>query len=129
MCLLEGRLNLAYYTCQAIFQEKRIMIVEYIRYRLEPAQCEDFLAAYGRARAELDASAHCLGYELSRCVKEPERFMLRIEWDSPEGHLEGFRKSPGFQPFLAEIRPYIAQIEEMTHYALTGIQADKRAAV
>lgn len=103
------------------------MIVEYIRYRLNADQAEDFLAAYGRAQAELLASEHCLGYELNRCLKEPERFILRIEWKSPEAHLEGFRKSPEFQRFYAEVKPFFNQIEEMTHYALTDIRGDIQA--
>lgn len=109
------------------------MIVEYIRYKLNEQPAEsgesivgDFEAAYGVAASSLDASPHCLGYELSRCVEEQNRYILRIEWDSVDGHLEGFRRSPEFAPFLAAIKPYIGQIEEMRHYTLTSIVASKR---
>ena len=108
------------------------MIVEYIRYKLnKPAEdsheslLRSFEAAYRAASSSLDASPHCLGYELSRCVEEQDRYILRIEWDSVEGHLTGFRRAPEFAPFLAAIRPYIGQIEEMQHYALTPIVASK----
>lgn len=47
--------------------------------------------------------------------------MLRIEWDSLEGHEQGFRRSPEFQPFLAAIRAYIPAIEEMRHYRATAV--------
>lgn len=100
------------------------MIVEYIRYKLhhtETASAEEasaaFEAAYRNACASLDISPHCLSYELSRCVEEADHYVLRIEWDSAEGHLSGFRRAPEFAPFLAAIRPYINQIEEMRHYA------------
>lgn len=47
--------------------------------------------------------------------------MLRICWTSSEGHLGGFRRSPEFRTFFAAIRPYLADVEEMRHYALTSV--------
>src|SRR5439155_18324495 len=108
------------------------MIVEYIRYKLKSGEgssaenaSSSFEAAYRTASSSLDVSPHCLGYELTRCVEDPSRYILRIEWDSVEGHLAGFRRASEFAPFLAAIKPYIGQIEEMQHYALTPIVASK----
>jgi hypothetical protein len=52
--------------------------------------------------------------------------MLRIEWDSADGHLQGFRKSPLFGPFLQAVRPFLEQLREMRHYAPTAIAAQKQ---
>ena len=101
------------------------MIVEYIRYTIPESDAEAFLASYTRAQASLQASPHCLGWELSRCTEDAKSFILRIQWDSAEGHMQGFRKGPHFAPFLAEIRPYIGRIEEMRHYALTPVAGVK----
>jgi quinol monooxygenase YgiN len=108
------------------------MIIEYIRYKLSGHTSElgqspgsNFEAAYRVAAASLDASPHCLGYELSSCAEDKDRYVLRIEWDSVEGHLAGFRRAPEFAPFLAAIKPYIGNIEEMQHYELTSVVASK----
>ena len=98
------------------------MIVEYIRYRLK-GDAAAFEAAYVRAQASLRASPECLGWELTRCHEEPDRYVLRIEWRSLEAHLQGFRKGPTFPAFLAEIRPFIDQIEEMQHYEATAVRS------
>lgn len=92
------------------------MIIEYIRYEI--ADVAAFTQAYERARGALDVSKHCLAYELSQCVESPASFILRIEWDSAEGHLQGFRKSAEFAEFLTAVRPYINDIREMRHYAV-----------
>jgi hypothetical protein len=42
--------------------------------------------------------------------------VVRIEWDSVEGHEQGFRSSPQFAEFFAAVRPFFFQIEEMKHY-------------
>jgi quinol monooxygenase YgiN len=104
------------------------MIVEYVRYTIDEARAEAFEAAYAQAAAALDASPHCLAYELSRCVEAPESYVLRIEWDSAEGHMQGFRRGAEFGAFFAAIRPYVGDIAEMRHYAPTGVGARKQTA-
>jgi len=44
------------------------------------------------------------------------RYILRIEWDSEEGHLQGFRSSPEFKAFFAAVQPFVKDIDEMRHY-------------
>lgn len=95
------------------------MAVEYIRYRMASHSPEQLIAAYALAAAQLDLAPECLAYELTRCVEDPACLILRIEWTSTEAHLEGFRRGPHFPPFLAAIRPFIGEIEEMRHYELT----------
>lgn len=98
------------------------MIVEYVRYAIPEERREAFERGYGEAQAALAASPHCLAYELSRCAEDPSRYTLRIEWDSAEGHMRGFRGSPEFRVFLAAVRPFVGEIEEMRHYEPTAVR-------
>jgi len=98
------------------------VIVEYIRYSVPEERRADFERAYAKASKVLDGSEHCLRYEVSRGVEEPANYVVRIEWDSIEGHEQGFRKSPEFSAFFAAVRPFFEDIEEMRHYEATGIQ-------
>jgi heme-degrading monooxygenase HmoA len=93
------------------------MIVEYIRYTIPAARSSAFETAYTAAGGSLDASPHCLGWELTRGVEDPANYILRIEWDSLEGHDQGFRHSQEFRSFFQHIRPYVSDIVEMRHYA------------
>jgi heme-degrading monooxygenase HmoA len=98
------------------------MIAEYVRYRITADQQPAFEQAYAEAEEALRASPHCLGYELAHCVEEPERYILRIEWDSLEGHMQGFRASAEFRRFVGHIRGYVPLIEEMHHYEPTDVR-------
>ncbi|GCF07953.1 antibiotic biosynthesis monooxygenase family protein [Dictyobacter arantiisoli] len=102
------------------------MIVEYTRYSVAEGQGEALENAYQHAQSALKESPHCLSYELSRCAEEPTSYILRIEWDSSEGHLQGFRKSPEFQGFFENVRPFFNNIQEMRHYEVTSIQGNKK---
>lgn len=54
----------------------------------------EFEAAFEMAR---DIPAECDGFQslrLLRCVEQPSRYLLLIEWTSLEAHTVGFRGSP-----------------------------------
>jgi|Tabmets5t2r1_1033131.scaffolds.fasta_scaffold08747_4 quinol monooxygenase YgiN len=92
------------------------MVVEYIRYRIDAGRGDEFERAYTEAAESLEASSHCLAYEVARGVEDANSYVVRIEWDSVEGHEQGFRKSPEFRDFFAAVRPFFDDIEEMRHY-------------
>jgi quinol monooxygenase YgiN len=101
------------------------MVVEYVRYGIPDAERDAFERGYADAGSALRASPHCLAYELARCVDDPTQYVLRIEWDSAEGHMQGFRRGPEFPRFFAAIRPFVAHITEMRHYEQTAVRADR----
>ena len=69
------------------------MVVEYVRYTIEPERSEIFLRAYEDAQRSLQESPQCLGFELSRCTEAPDHFILRIEWRSVEDHVSSDRRN------------------------------------
>ena len=95
------------------------MMVKYIRYSIDNGKAEAFQEAYRRAGEALKACEHCQRYEVSRCSEDPSQHVVRIEWDSKEGHLSGFRRSPEFRRFFEEVKPFVDNIEEMRHYEVT----------
>lgn len=97
------------------------MIIEYTRYKIDGQRRSTFEKDYKKAGESLTASSHCLSYELSHCKEDPAHYVLRIEWDSEEGHLKGFRSSSEFKSFFSSVQPYARDIEEMRHYqVITG---------
>jgi quinol monooxygenase YgiN len=99
------------------------MIIEYIRYEMPRDSVKGFIEAYARAASHLQASPNCLTFELSQGVEEPGRCIVRIEWDSVEGHERHFTSSEGFTQFIDEIRPWLAYIVEMGHYEATAVRS------
>jgi quinol monooxygenase YgiN len=102
------------------------MIVEYIRYKVKPEETEQFIQSYVNASVQLDESEYCIGYELAECEEEQGQFILRIEWTSTQEHLNGFRKSEVCPAFFANVKPFVANIQEMRHYRLTEVVQKKK---
>jgi hypothetical protein len=95
------------------------MIVEHIRYRSSPVATESSRRPTDAPGALLDASPHCRRWKAARCADEPAKQIVHFEWDSAEGHLQGFRQSGDFKPFLEATGPFY-DIEEMTHDQVTA---------
>jgi quinol monooxygenase YgiN len=92
------------------------MTTEIIRYRIDDENAQAFEKAYQKAESILQSSKHCLGYRLLRGHEEPENWILIIEWDSVEGHEQGFRTEPAFREFFVLVKPFFDSIQEMKHY-------------
>ncbi|MEO6730198.1 MAG: antibiotic biosynthesis monooxygenase family protein [Ferruginibacter sp.] len=101
------------------------MTIEYIRYKVTEEQRQVFIDTYKDASKELDASEFCLAYELAECEEEAGQFIVRIEWTSTDEHMNGFRKSELFPAFFKKVKPYFSNIQEMRHYAMTGVTGRK----
>jgi len=96
------------------------MSPEILRYHVPQNQIQAFEQAYLEAAEVLRKSPHCLGFELGHNQKDPSTFLVRILWDSEEGHFQGFRRSELFPQFLDLVRPFIPSILEMEHYKTTA---------
>jgi quinol monooxygenase YgiN len=94
------------------------VVIEYIRYAVHAERAAEFEEAYRAASSILEEDPHCLAYEVARGSEDPEHFVVRIEWDSLEGHLDGFRKSQHFRTFFGQVQPFMKEIAEMNHYVV-----------
>jgi hypothetical protein len=62
-------------------------------------------------------------YEVSRSSGDPTQQVVRIKWDSDEGHLSGFRQSPEFRRFFEAVGPFVHDIQDMRRTTRSGFRA------
>ena len=103
------------------------MIIELIRYRVAEGQESAFETACSQAGKSLTRSSHCLGFSLTRATAATERnrYAFTIYWDTPDGHLIGFRQSEDFAEFNRYLGPFATMIEEDQQYRKTGVELTK----
>jgi quinol monooxygenase YgiN len=106
-------------------EKKKDYSVEIIRYNIAAAQHTNFEQAYTNAGKYLQSSPYCLGYKVIHGKEEPDHYIVIIHWTSMDEHLNGFRKSADFMPFLNLVKPFYNNIEEMKHYEVTPIEWTK----
>lgn len=92
------------------------MVIEIATLTVKEGENAAFEAAFGQAQRYIAQSEHCIRYALTHAVEDASRYVLRIEWDSLEGHVDGFRASAEYQEYRALLYPFYAAPVELFHY-------------
>lgn len=93
------------------------MIVELAQLTIIAGRESEFESVF---RTAISAPAGCRGYlahELRRSIESPDRYVLRIEWETLEDHTVGFRGSPAFARWRAQVGPFFAVPPVVEHFA------------
>ncbi len=64
----------------------------------------------------LSAAAGLRSLRLSRCVEEPNRYLLLAEWEQFEDHTIGFRSSTAYQEWWGLLHHFYDPFPTVTHY-------------
>jgi heme-degrading monooxygenase HmoA len=92
------------------------MVLEVALIGIQAGQEDAFAAAYRQARPVLESTPGCRSVRMTRGIESPSRFVLLVEWDSVEAHLENFRDSERFPAWRARIGPYFAGPPVVEHF-------------
>jgi heme-degrading monooxygenase HmoA len=100
------------------------MIVELAQLTIAAGREAEFEAAFRTAISAAAGSHGYLAHELRRSIESPSRYMLRIEWATLEDHTVGFRGSPAFAQWRAQVGRFFAAPPVVEHFApVTGEEA------
>lgn len=92
------------------------MVLEVAWIDVVPGQEEAFAAAYRGARDLVAGTPGCRSLRMTRGVESPSRFVLLVEWDSVDAHLENFRNSDRFPRWRAQIGQHFASPPVVEHF-------------
>jgi heme-degrading monooxygenase HmoA len=92
------------------------MVLEVALINIVPGQVDEFVAAYGKARPVLAGTEGCRSVRMTRGVESPSRFVLLVEWDSVDAHLDNFRATGRFTAWRELIGPYFDGAPTVEHF-------------
>lgn len=72
------------------------MVLEHAVLDVSVGREGEFEDAFAMAKGLIAASPGFVSLRLSRCLEIPNRYLLLVEWDTLEDHLEGFRRSAAY---------------------------------
>jgi heme-degrading monooxygenase HmoA len=104
------------------------MVLEIALIDIRPGQEDAFAAAYAGARHLVASTPGCRSVRMTRGIESPSRFVLLVEWDSVEAHLENFRGSDRFPRWRGLIGEHFAGPPVVEHFtdmdSLADVEAD-----
>jgi heme-degrading monooxygenase HmoA len=92
------------------------MIIEVAILEAKPGTADAMRDGLQRARAVIAQARGYRGSTFHQAIERPERFVLRIAWDSVADHTEGFRQGPRFPAWRAHWAEYLAGSPDVLHY-------------
>ncbi|MGH8988327.1 MAG: antibiotic biosynthesis monooxygenase family protein [Acidimicrobiales bacterium] len=98
-------------------------VVARIRWTLEfavldvkPGQTAEFEAAFTEAKSLIASMPGFVGPELQRCVEADHRYILLVRWNRLEDHIDGFRRSPGYERWRSLLHHFYDPFPTVEHY-------------
>lgn len=95
------------------------MVIERAELYVNAGQEDDFEAALGEAKPIIDAAPGAKILQIARGVENPSTYLLLIEWDSLETHME-WRETENFGRFREIAGPFFSGPPNMEHFAPLG---------
>lgn len=92
------------------------MVLEVGLINVVAGQEDAFTAAYAQARESLAGTPGCCSVRMTRGVESPSRFVLMVEWDSIDAHIENFRDTERFTTWRGLIGPYFDGVPVVEHF-------------
>jgi len=91
-------------------------VTEHALLEVIPGREAEFEAAFEKARPIVSQSDGFGSLRLLRCLEQPSRYLLLIEWRSLEAHTVGFRGSPLYERWRELLHHFYDPFPTVIHF-------------
>lgn len=92
------------------------MVLEIATYTAQPGRGDDLAAGLLRGAAIIRQAEGCISVTPRRQIEDSDKFVLTIEWETLADHITGFRGSPEFAQYRAQIAGMYVDPIQAPHY-------------
>lgn len=92
------------------------MILEHAVLDVVPGQEPAFEQAFAKAKGIISAAAGFRRLRLARCIEQPNRYLLLVEWERLSDHTEGFRGSSAYEEWRRLLHHFYDPFPHVDHY-------------
>lgn len=92
------------------------MVLEHAVLEVIPGQEAAFEEAFATAEDIISTAIGFRSLRLCRCIEEPSRYLLLVEWETLEDHTERFRGSAAYQQWRSLLHHFYDPFPTVDHY-------------
>ena len=93
-----------------------MVILEHALLQVKSGRSAEFEDAFSRAKQIISSMAGFRRMSLSRCLERPDTYLLLVEWERLEDHVEGFRRSPQYEQWRSLLHDFYDPFPTVEHY-------------
>ncbi|MBX7059010.1 MAG: antibiotic biosynthesis monooxygenase [Leptospirales bacterium] len=97
------------------------MILEVAMLNVIPGRSEEFEANFAAASRIISSAAGYLNHSLRRCIEDPNKYILLVNWETLEAHTVGFRGSAAYLEWKALLHHFYDPFPIVEHFEEIGL--------
>ena len=92
------------------------MILEVAILDVKPSLEAEFEQSFSEAQTIIASMNGYVSHQLQRCIENPSRYILLVNWQTLEDHEQGFRMSAEYQQWKALLHHFYDPFPTVEHY-------------
>lgn len=92
------------------------MILEVAILDVKPNLESEFEQSFAKAQTIIASMKGYISHQLQRCVENPSRYILLVNWQTIEDHEQGFRQSSQYQEWKALLHHFYDPFPTVEHF-------------
>ena len=92
------------------------MVLEVAILDVKTGQNEEFVAAFQQAAPLIASIPGYVSHELQKCLEQPQRYILLVQWQTLAAHTIGFRQSAQYQEWKRLLHHFYDPFPTVEHY-------------
>jgi heme-degrading monooxygenase HmoA len=92
------------------------LILEVAILDVRPGQESEFEIAFEEAQKIISSMNGYVSHQLQKCIEDPNRYILLVNWQTLEDHTKGFRGSDEYQKWRAMLHHFYDPFPIVEHY-------------
>ncbi len=92
------------------------MILEVAMLDVKLGQEEEFETEFEKAQKIISSMSGYISHQLQKCIENPNRYILLVNWQTLEDHTKGFRESEEYQEWRSLLHHFYDPFPIVEHY-------------
>ncbi|RTZ18005.1 antibiotic biosynthesis monooxygenase [Vibrio aquaticus] len=92
------------------------MILEVAILDVKPNLEAEFEQNFAKAQTIISSMKGYVSHQLQRCIENPSRYILLVNWQTLEDHEQGFRQSAEYQEWKALLHHFYDPFPTVEHF-------------
>jgi len=92
------------------------MILEVAILDVKPNLEAEFEQNFAKAQVIISSMKGYVSHQLQRCIENPSRYILLVNWQTLEDHEQGFRQSAEYQEWKALLHHFYDPFPTVEHF-------------
>ncbi|MDB2415201.1 antibiotic biosynthesis monooxygenase [Rickettsiales bacterium] len=92
------------------------MILEIATLNIIEGKSAEFEEAFSAAQKIIMSMKGYISHDLQKCLENDNKYILMVNWETLEDHINGFRQSPDYQEWKKLLHHFYDPFPTVQHY-------------